>query len=71
LAEIAVAALPIGGIQAFQGSLIAPLPFFPLTHKIYPQKQQQTLPVLAVPESLSFAQQHIKKSISSFCIRSQ
>jgi hypothetical protein len=37
LAEIAAAALPLSGIQAFQGSLIAPLPFFPSptnpTHK--------------------------------------
>jgi hypothetical protein len=37
LAEIAAAVLPLGGIQAFQGSLIAPLPFLPSptnpTHK--------------------------------------
>jgi hypothetical protein len=58
LAEIAAEVLPLGGIQAFQGSLIAPLPFFSLTHKPHPQKQQQTLSVLAVPESRSFAQQH-------------
>jgi hypothetical protein len=37
LAERAAEVLPLGGIQAFQGSLIAPLPFFPSptnpTHK--------------------------------------
>jgi hypothetical protein len=38
LAEIATVVLPLGSIQAFQGSLIAPLPFFSLTRKPHPQK---------------------------------
>jgi hypothetical protein len=66
LAEIAAEVLPLGGIQAFQGSLIAPLPFLPLRTNP-PQKQQQTLSVLAVPQGSSFAQQHIKKT-TSYCI---